>query len=235
MDATSPVPPPELRVAVLFDGHNWYHSVREFLQSERAKIEYPDLVNWLVTKLRETLGLPEGAPVHTETWYTTAVPEESASFRENVLGFLLAIERQGVHVERLQTRRSLVTYTFTCPECSERVTAKEIHYECTACGKSVVGRAIRYEEEQVDVAIAVRLVQLSMRREIDVAVLVSRDSDFVPAVVAAIEEGVSVFIASLPSVGGTPPELVRAATGHIDMAEGLRLSMHPIIGSENGG
>lgn len=219
MDAASPVPPPELRVAVLFDGNNWYRSMREYLRPEQGKTDYPALVNWIVAKLRETLGLPENAPIRFETWYFTAIPEDSADFRERLLGFLRSIEREGINVRRLPMRRCLVTYTLECPDCK----------------KPVTGQVIRYEEEQVDVAIAVKLVELSFRHQIDVAVLVSGDSDYLPAVATAQEEGVRVYVASL-SLPSISHDLKRAANGHIDMAEGLRLSLRaPPVGSTGNG
>lgn len=215
---TSIVPTPELRVVVLFDGHNWFHSVREYLRPEQGKVDYPALVNWIVAKLRETFGLPENAPVHFETWYFTAIPGDNVDFREGLLGFLLSIEREGINVRRLPMRHCLVTYTVNCPDCNRPVT----------------GQVIRYEEEQVDVAIAAKLVRLSTRHEVDVAVLVSGDSDYLPAIAEAQEEGVRVYVASLP-VASTSLDLKRAADGYIDMSEGLRLFMRAPVGSVGNG
>lgn len=51
---------------------------------------------------------------------------------------------------------------------------------------------IRFEQKRLDVLIAVDLVRLSAARQIDQAILVTGDSDFVPAVKAAKMDGVLV-------------------------------------------
>lgn len=50
----------------------------------------------------------------------------------------------------------------------------------------------RFEQKQVDILLGVDLVQLAAKQNIQEAVLVAGDSDFIPAIVAAKAEGVLV-------------------------------------------
>lgn len=207
MDETPQIPPQPLRAIILFDGTNWFHAFREYLQNREAagvrdvkdvKVDYHVLSDWIIWRVRQALNLPDEAAVTSETWYFTAVPEEPVSFRDGLLRFLNSIEHNGIRVERLHTRQRMVT--------------------CAHCGK----QQIRFEEEEVDVAIASQLVLQAALRQVDVAVLVSGDGDFVPAVVIAQACGVQVFIAGLMESSQTPSLRLRnAATGFIDVTDGL--------------
>ncbi len=50
----------------------------------------------------------------------------------------------------------------------------------------------RFEQKQVDILLGVDLVQLAAKQNIQEAILVAGDSDFIPAIVAAKSEGVLV-------------------------------------------
>ena len=50
----------------------------------------------------------------------------------------------------------------------------------------------RFEQKQVDILLGVDLVQLAAKQNIQEAILVAGDSDFIPAIVAAKAEGVLV-------------------------------------------
>ena len=50
----------------------------------------------------------------------------------------------------------------------------------------------RFEQKQVDILLGVDLVQLSAKQNIQEAIIVAGDSDFIPAIVAAKSEGVLV-------------------------------------------
>ena len=55
-----------------------------------------------------------------------------------------------------------------------------------------------YKQKFVDVYLAVDFVSLAAKRQMDVAVLVTGDSDFIPAVEAVKQEGVRVRLACVP-------------------------------------
>ncbi len=90
-------------------------------------------------------------------------------------------------------------------------------------GKQVVrstgGGAERYEQKQVDVMLALDLVKLSWLGRVDVAVLVTGDDDFVPAVREAREYGVVVRLCYQP--GNVGLELLNAADERLELTESL--------------
>lgn len=51
------------------------------------------------------------------------------------------------------------------------------------------------EQKQVDILLALELARMSMKRAINRAILVTGDSDFVPAINLAKDEGIEVFLA----------------------------------------
>ena len=50
----------------------------------------------------------------------------------------------------------------------------------------------RYEQKRVDILLGVDLVQLAAKQNIQEAVMLAGDSDFIPAVIAAKSEGVVI-------------------------------------------
>jgi len=77
------------------------------------------------------------------------------------MGYLSALRATGVDVRlgRFKAR------TLTCPACGRRFT--------------------RFEEKETDVALGVRLVEAALLGAFDTLVLISGDSDLVPALAAA--------------------------------------------------
>ena len=75
-----------------------------------------------------------------------------------------------------------------------------------------VGARLVDKQKLVDVLLATDLVWLAAKGEIDVAVLVTGDSDFVPAVELARAEGVRVRLVRTEWARNTHPDLVRIAS-----------------------
>ena len=67
-----------------------------------------------------------------------------------------------------------------------------------------------YAQKRVDNALSVDLVRLASKNRIDVAVLVTGDSDFVPAVEAARQEGVQVRLLCSPNPREVHADLMAA-------------------------
>lgn len=72
----------------------------------------------------------------------------------------------------------------------------EIRYGKLA--RRVDDRGQRFEQKGVDVLLSVDLVRMSFDHQIDVAVLLTGDSDFIPAIRAAKEAGVVVRLYYVP-------------------------------------
>ena len=68
-----------------------------------------------------------------------------------------------------------------------------------------------YEQKRVDVLLAVDLVRLSSKQQIQRAVLVAGDSDFLPAVTVAKDEGVQIQVIHSPDIRQIHRELWDAA------------------------
>ena len=192
-----------LRIDIVVDGGNWYHSLREYLAGERRFIDYSALAEWVVNEL-----LKEGGPladrrVQIEKWYFAAVPGDEVVFSAALLAFLRRLaERDGYQVKKFPKRRSVV--------------------RCVKCGYSQT----RYEEEQVDVAVATHMLLRAARKEVDVVVLVSGDSDYIPAIIPVKEMGVRVFVAGFQAIS-LSGELSGVASGTIDITEGVRACSRP--------
>ncbi|HEY3355894.1 MAG TPA: NYN domain-containing protein [Polyangia bacterium] len=69
----------------------------------------------------------------------------------------------------------------------------------------------KYQQKRVDVLFSVDLVRLASKSRIDQAVLVAGDSDFLPAVAVAKDEGVSITLIHSPNLKEVHRELWDAA------------------------
>ena len=84
-----------------------------------------------------------------------------------------ALKRQDTYLSALEA---------FCPRVEVvRGTFQRRKIRCDSCQN----RRVSYEEKETDVSLAVRLVEGAANRDFDTAVLLSGDSDFVPAVAAA--------------------------------------------------
>ena len=79
----------------------------------------------------------------------------------------------------------------TCPACNIEMST------CSECGAGLAG----FQEKSVDTALAISIVEKALRREIEVAILVTSDSDLIPAVDAAHRRGCLVVQAAFPPGG----------------------------------
>jgi uncharacterized LabA/DUF88 family protein len=90
---------------------------------------------------------------------------------------------------------------------------KEKRIRCSHCGKWI----IRHEEKETDVAIASRLLQLVFGGQCDTAVLVTGDTDMLPAVRLAQQLCPQVGIVFLMPYNRHNTELVKVASRHFDI------------------
>lgn len=196
-------PRPPLRAVVLFDGNNWFHSFREYLNRNGLapaewRLDFQRFREAITGRLCEMMRLSPGG-VETSVLYFSAVPaEDTPDFREALVRLLNYLEAEGIQVRRLPTR----TLQITCPHCGRP--------------------ALRVEEEQVDVAIATELLVCAACREIDVAVLITGDGDFVPAVRATQDRfAIPVYVGGI-DVRDTSRELVGTAHDFLELESIVR-------------
>jgi uncharacterized LabA/DUF88 family protein len=82
-------------------------------------------------------------------------------------------------------------------------------------------RAYVYKQKSVDVCMSSDLVRLASKRDIDVAILVTGDADFVPAVEIAKEEGVKVRLLCSPELLRTGRHLLAAVDERIVLDDAM--------------
>ena len=78
-----------------------------------------------------------------------------------------------------------------CPHCHSQIA------QCPACG----GVMSRTKEKGVDTAIVTDMIRLAWEDAFDIAVLVSSDRDFIPAVEFLDNRGLKIIQAGFPPVG----------------------------------
>ncbi|CAA9298236.1 MAG: hypothetical protein AVDCRST_MAG68-191 [uncultured Gemmatimonadetes bacterium] len=153
------------KVSFLIDGFNVYHSLDTLGKMTGASVKWLDLVRLCEGYLQAVRGAigerVELAGVH----YFSALAEHLAARKPDVVArhrtYIRALGDSGVRVQLSHFKRRDV--------------------RCPACGKSF----IRYEEKETDVAIGLKLVEVLATDECDTAVLVTGDTDLIPAIAAA--------------------------------------------------
>lgn len=150
----------------LIDGFNLYHSIRDV--HARTGVNY----RWL--DIRSLCGsfLPViGGDAHvSRVFYFSALahhvePQNPGAVKRH-RAYMRALQSTGVIVELAHFK------------------AKHVRCVCPVCGTKF--DLLRHEEKETDVAIACKLLELMYDRSVDSVVLVSGDTDLVPAVRAAM-------------------------------------------------
>lgn len=162
------------RVAIARHGSAW-------------RIDWTRLPQWLVGEAEAALHLDylEYAGTTVFTSFNPANPR-SVQHRNWATGWLG--RQPGVEVVIHEQQRGRPP---RCPTCNREAP------ECGYCGSEMAG----YQEKRVDTDLAVRIVEAACRRKIEVAILLTSDSDLVPAADAARRAGCQVVQAGFPPGG----------------------------------
>lgn len=151
-----------LKVSFLVDGFNLYYSLREIqgLSKKPAKwLDLRKLCAGYLQPIRSHLGeRTELAAVHYFSAYATHRTPRDPGVVTRHQAYVAALESTGVDCVMSQFKRKDVL----CPHCG-----KKYH---------------RHEEKETDVAIAVKLLEILSTGEADVAVLITGDTDLLPAI-----------------------------------------------------
>lgn len=111
----------------------------------------------------------------------------------------------GMHVTLLERK---ARSTPTCPSCHRSISI------CPHCNTPISGMI----EKGVDTAIVTDLLKFAWEQAWDIAVLVSSDRDFIPAVELLDAKGYRVINAHFPPMG---MHLARTCWGSINLRQGL--------------
>lgn len=179
-----------MRVAIFIDGKNFYTGWRDSGRS--AQLDFNKLTSWLV----EQVG---GSSMIAAHYYTGFESDENAldDTRGKLQGFLRILEQQrGFQVHAFPRK----PHTMQCPHCKD---------------------SIRYtQEKEVDTTVVADMVFLGCQDAFDVAILLSGDTDYVPAVRILNRLGKQVYIASWQGTG-VSQQLRNIAYDHINLVQGL--------------
>jgi uncharacterized LabA/DUF88 family protein len=157
-------------IAFIIDGFNVYHSALD------VETSIGHCVKWLNLDAlcRSFLPLISNEGIVTSIQYLSAYAFHTTTDTVNRhKTFVKALESTGIEV---------MLHKFS-----------ETKKYCKNC-KSIV---TYFEEKKTDVAMGVRIMQLLIRKEADIVIIVSGDSDLIPAIVTAKEEFPNSEIISL--------------------------------------
>ena len=146
------------RVSFLIDGFNVYHSVRDGEQSDGQNLRWLDMMSLC----RSCVAILGKDAVLEDVWYFSAYAEHLTPSKPDV------VSRHRVYVSALQNSGVKVAMG--------RFKEKEVW--CPNCKSDIV----RHEEKETDVAIAAKLLELLHTDACDTVVLVSGDTDLLPAI-----------------------------------------------------
>lgn len=196
-----------MRVAIFFDGKNFYSGFRARAGSRRIE-SFTGLADWLVQRARGTY--LSGAYYYTgiETGGAESAERDNA---ERLKGFLDMLDMQsGFFVFRFprKVRQS------TCPSC---------------------GSAVKYTtEKEVDTTLVADMLRLAAVDAFDVAVVVSGDADLAPGVEGVRGLGKQVYVATWGG-SGLADRVRKAAFDHIDLLDGLESFGATMLPAESAG
>lgn len=155
----------DLNVSFVVDGLNLYHSLREVEKVSKAKVRWLDLRALCASYLHAVRSAVGQRVELARIDYFSALANHLTARDPGALNgptaYLAALESSGVNVTLARFKQKDVT----CPKCGNRF--------------------VRFQEKETDVAIGMKLMEAAARGEREVVVLVSGDTDMVPAIKAA--------------------------------------------------
>ncbi len=164
----------DLRVSFLVDGLNVYHSLCEIERVSKARVRWLDLRKLCLSYLHAVRGAMDQRVALGTIEYFSALALHRVAYDPG------SVDAQNAYFSVLA--ESGVTLTVS--------RFKQKDATCPGCGM----RFVRYEEKETDVAIGMRMMELAARGECQVIVLVSGDTDMIPAVKAAKRLSPSVAV-----------------------------------------
>lgn len=194
------------RVRVFVDYWNLSITMQDkcarFAPGDEFRFDWERLPTWLASVGARVCGHAaasyEGAHVYASY---NPLSDQDKRFKDWMLGWL---DRQpGVQVTLKERRRRDPP---SCPKCRETVA------QCPLCGSDLA----RTQEKGIDTAIVTDMIRLAWERAYDIAVLVTSDSDFIPAVEFLDQRGLKTVQAGFPPAGAA---LAKACWASFDLFE----------------
>lgn len=170
---------------------------------EDYRLDWKKISPWLVDQAEKIISSPlqyEGTHVYMSYDPRKEADRQLRNFALNTLARF-----PGVHVDLFERKSKGPP---KCPSCYQEIT------DCPHCGNPMT----RTIEKGVDTAIVTDLCKLAWEGALEIAILVSSDRDFIPAVEFLEAKGSRVINAHFPPKG---MHLARTCWAAIDVKQGL--------------
>lgn len=190
------------KVRIFIDFWNFQLSVND-VAGRGYRVDWVKFSPWLVSQAQAMVGTPltlEGTSVYLS--YNPRRPEDKP-LRDWAVNFLDHVP--GVNVTIMERK---LKNPPNCPACHKPIDI------CPHCHVSTAGTV----EKGVDTAMVTDLLSLAWENAWEVAILLSSDRDFIPAVQMLDRKGYRVLNAHFPPIGA---ELSRTCWASIDLKQAL--------------
>ncbi len=190
------------KVRIFVDFWNLQLSLND-LSKRKYWVDYSKFPFWLLQSATKLIGDKldfDGMKVYISYNPVTPGDKKLLEWANNVLALMPGIN---ISTHERKTKRPPV-----CQSCHKEITT------CMHCGSELH----RMIEKGVDTSIVTDLLGLAWEKVWDVAILVSADRDYIPAVDLLSRKGYRVINAYIPPSG---KELVKVCWANIDLAKGL--------------
>ena len=180
-----------MKVALFFDGKNFYMALKRYAPD--LKIDYSKLANWLTGQI-------SGGGDFVGARYYTGFTDPRSPHESGSRAFSDFLDELEMQLGYFVNREPRVRRTAKCSEC---------------------GFAYTYHtEKRVDTRLVADMIHFAAVNAYDVAILLSGDQDFAPAVDAVNALGKQVYLATWPK-HGVSKELRIRCYGQIHLGEGV--------------
>ena len=147
-----------MRVSFFVDGFNLYHSIRDVEKIIKSKVRWLDLTSLLTSYLEH---LPIDAIIQ-DIYFFTAIRNHVVKINPESVQrhqtYIKALESSGIQIIKGKFKRGQ-NFCKSCKKLNEK-----------------------YEEKETDLHIAIKIIEMAMTNGLDAIVIVSGDTDLIPAV-----------------------------------------------------
>ena len=147
-----------MRVSFFIDGFNLYHSIRDVEKVIKSKVRWLDLTSLMSSYLEHLSIDAKLQDIYFFTAIRNHVVKTNPESVQRHQTYLKALESSDIQVIKGKFKRG--------------------QNFCKACNKLNE----KYEEKETDVHIAIKIIEMAMTNSLDAIVIVSGDTDLIPAV-----------------------------------------------------
>ncbi|MEB2600054.1 NYN domain-containing protein [Burkholderia cenocepacia] len=203
---TSPTIILPIKLAVFIDYWNFQLACNTYDKGKsgtgKFEIDWKKLNNWVVKNVAAVLGKGEAEIQHIVTHiYTSYNPKTPAEQKYKKWTSTFLDIQPGIKVTCLERRAKGAP---DCPSCHNQIA------QCPSCNSKMDAT----EEKGVDTRLSVQMLDLAVNNAFDCAVIITHDSDMVPAVEFVQARGKVAFHFGFTPVGA---ELRKACSHNFDM------------------